>query len=182
MEQVLMPMLVMVGAGLLLMLGVPLGLLAVSGMYFGRRTATRLVPVIRRSAVDCRRSVIVIGGRVVHSRLPQALVMGAAGCALALPSVAAPVRDLDRGWGSGPPSGIAGEPAARVGPFDGLVARAGEEPAANQVRDAPVRTGDETARPVARVDQCVGSCGWTSQQNKSKSKSQGKPKKKKSKL
>jgi hypothetical protein len=173
-----MPVLVMIGAGLLVMLAVPLGLLAVSGMYFGRRTATRLVPVIRRSAVDCRRSAIGLGGRVVHSRLPQALAMGAVGCALALPSFAAPVRDLDRGWGSGMRSVIAGEPAARVGPLGGVVARPVEEPAPNQVREVPVRTGNETARSVAPVDQCVGSCGRNSQQNKSKSKSQGKSKKK----
>jgi len=117
-EQVLVPVLVMVGATLLVMLAIPLGFLAVSGFYFARRTATWLVPLMRRTAADTRRSAaeawrsaVDLGVRAVHqvthSRLPQALATGALGCALALPAFAAPVRDMEPGWGRYPQQHIA---------------------------------------------------------------------------
>lgn len=188
MEQVLVPVLVMVGATLLVMLAIPLGFLAVSGLYFARRTATWLVPLIRRSAVDAQRSAVELGARVVHSRLPQALVTGALGCALAVPAFAAPVRDMEPGWGRYPQPGIGGglaggrtEPAVQIGECcGGPAARPAEEQGTNQVRFGP--EPGPIARPVTPVDQCSGSCGrqWD-KQSKSKGKKSKADKKSKSK-
>jgi hypothetical protein len=195
-EQVLVPVLIMIGATLLVMLAIPLGFLAVSGMYFARRTATWLVPLIRstaadarRSAVDARRSALALGGRaahrVVHSRLPQALVTGAIGCALALPAFAAPVRDMEPGWARFPQQGTGStgtESAAQIGECcSTTAARPVEEQGTNQVRSGPVPVTGGTARQVASVDQCTGSCGQGSRDDKGKSKSHGKSKKKKAK-
>jgi hypothetical protein len=186
-EQVLVPVLIMIGATLLVMLAIPLGFLAVSGTYFARRTASWLVPLIRRSAADARRSTRALGQRtvhsVVHSRLPKALVTGAVGCALALPAFAAPVRDLEPGWGRSPEqrSGSgATESAAQIGECcSAPTAGPAQEQPANQVRSGPAPT---LVRPVKPVDQCTGSCGQTSSgdqsKSKSKSKSDGKSKKK----
>lgn len=179
-EQVLVPVLIMVGATLLVMLAVPLGFLAVSGLYFARRTASWLVPLIRRSAADARRSALDSGARlvhgVVHSRLPQALVTGAVGCALALPALAAPARDMDH-HPQQEIGGLAGgdtEPAAQIGGLGGLSARPADEQGANQVRSGPASGQTSTARPVTPVDQCVGSCGRPVDQPKTRSKSDSK--------
>src|ERR1700712_3742497 len=94
-----MPALVMVGAGLMVLLAVPVGLLGVSGVYYARRTAVWLVPAVRRYAVDLGRRSVDLGGRVVHSRLPRVLVAGAVGATLAVPSLAFPEHGVnsDRG-------------------------------------------------------------------------------------
>jgi hypothetical protein len=186
-EQVLVPALVMVGATLLTMLVIPLGFLAVSGVYFARRTAIWLVPMLRRSAADARRSAADLGARVVHSRLPQALVIGALGCALAVPAFAAPVRDMEPGWGRYPQPGLGGlagdrtEPAVQIGECcGGQAARPAEEQGTNQVRFGPAP--GPTARSVTPVDQCSGSCGRQSEkQGKSKNKKSKSDKKSKSK-
>lgn len=194
MELVVVPVLVMVGATLLVMLAIPLGFLAVSGLYFARRTATWLVPLIRRSAADARRSAadawlaaVDLGLRavrqVMHSRLPQALATGALGCALALPAFAAPVRDMEPGWGRYPQQHIADlagadtEAAAQIGACCGNAqARPPQEQGTNQVRSAPSRATGPASRSEAAVDRCAGSCGpsrersWSSSKDKSKGK------------
>ena len=180
-----MPVLIMVGATLLVMLAVPLGFLAVSGFYFARRTATWLVPLIRRSAADARRSTVDFGvrsvDRVVHSRLPQALMTGALGCALALPALAAPVRAMEPGWGGYPQQSIGStsrgnaEAAARIADCcAGPSARPVEEQGTNQVRSGPSPNGGLTVRTVTPVDQCIGDCGRLADQSGSKSKDKSK--------
>jgi hypothetical protein len=128
--------------------------------------------------------VIELGGRVVHSRLPQALVTGALGCALAVPAFAAPVRDMEPGWGRYPQEGIGGltgggtEPAAQIGSWTAQAARPMEEQDTNQVRSGPPPVMGGTVRRVAPVDQCVGSCDKESDQKSKKSKSKNKSGKK----
>src|ERR1700712_5108864 len=96
-----MPALVMVGAGLMVLLAVPVGLLGVSGVYYARRTAVWLVPAVRRYAVDLGRRSVDLGGRVVHSRLPRVLVAGAVGATLAGASLPVPGHDVNPGPGPG---------------------------------------------------------------------------------
>lgn len=184
-----MPILIMIGATLLVMLAIPLGFLAVSGLYFARRTASWLIPLIRRTAADTRRTVFDAGARgihsLVHSRLPQALVTGVVGCALALPAFAAPVRDMEPGWARYPQAGGGTGPtesAAQIGECCSTpTARPVEEQGTNQVRSGPEPATRPGARSVAPVDQCTGSCGQNYQDDKGKSKSRGKSKKKKDK-
>lgn len=91
-----MSVLVMAGAGLMLLLAVPMVLIAVPGLYYARRAARWLAPVVRGSMMDLAGQVLELGGRVARSGLPRTLTAGVTGCALmALPSLAAPVRDLD---------------------------------------------------------------------------------------
>jgi hypothetical protein len=61
--------------------------------------------------------------------------------------------------------------AARIGDWGSPPARPVEEQGTNQVRSGPDAVGAGTARTVAPVDQCVGSCERSSwDQGKSKSK------------
>jgi hypothetical protein len=168
-EQVLVPALVMIGASLLVVLAVPLVLLVVSGTYFARRWAIRLVPVVRRSVVDqaartCR-SAADLSGRIVHSRLPRALVIGAVGCVLGLPASAAPGREAAAGLEAMPSTGNGPLRLTQAAP----VARPAEEPPANQVRATPAGSRAGAARAVGK--DCAGSCDLSSQQNGHKSKS-----------
>ena len=71
-----------------MLLAVPVGLLVWSGGSYARSTAVWLVPAVRGYAVEC-------SWRVLRSRLPQVLVVGALACLPTLPSLAAPAPYLD---------------------------------------------------------------------------------------
>jgi hypothetical protein len=167
----------MIGATLLVMLAVPLGLLVVSGTYFARRWAMWLIPVVRRSVVDLaartRRSAAGLSGRVEHSRLPRALVIGAVGCVLGLPASAATGRDAAASLEAMPPPGNGPLQVTRTAP----VPRPAEEPPANHVRAAPAGSRAGAAPQV--TEDCASSCNSSWQQNGHKPKSK-KGKKKKS--
>jgi hypothetical protein len=181
MQQVLMPILIMIGATLLVLLAVPLALLAVPGIYYTRRAIGWLIPTAHRFAVKLGQQAGQLRHSLVYGRFPQSLLAGALGCTLALPALAVPVRDLNSGWGLMPRPGSSGSPHAQVGPCCGArVTGPAESPMQNQVREAPPVTSGVVKQAIP-VDVCAGSCEQPPPQNAHQSKSRAKLKKKKSK-
>jgi hypothetical protein len=175
-----MPTLVMIGAGLLVLLAVPVGLLVVSGVNYARRAAVWLIPVVHRSAADLAERAVDLRWRVVHSGPPRTLVAATAGCTLALSCLPVPVSHVEPGWGSVPPAATAGRLVTRVGSCCGApMTKPAAQPVENQVRQAPAVIGDDAVvRQTAPADECFGSCGRSWQQDSHQSRSRGKPKKK----
>jgi hypothetical protein len=142
-------------------------------VYYARRAAVWLIPLVRRYAVDLGQQAVDLRERVAHSRLPQTLLAGAVGCTLVLPSLAAPVRDLH----PVPQPPIGDRPLAQVGTCCGTRApKPAVDPPENQVRAKPAATGDARGRPPA--DECSASCARSWQDNSHPSKSHKKSKKK----
>jgi hypothetical protein len=179
--QVLMPVLIMIGAGLLVLLAVPVGLLVVSGVYYSRRAALWLIPVIHRYAADLAERAAHLRWRVAHSGLPRTLVATTAGCTLTLPLLSIPMSQVEPGWGSVPPTASASRLATRAGSSRGTpTTTPAAPPLENQVRQAPAVTGDNAVTSqTASTDECAGSCGPSWQEDSHQSTSRGKPKKKK---
>ena len=193
--QLVMPVLVMIGAGILVVLTASASLLVLPGVYFARRSANWLIPLLLRSAAEVadrtqrsaadlarasvalarriRDTAIELPGRFVRSRLPQALTVAAVACLMVVPSWAHPVYETAVAVQSAPVSSDGG---VRLAPADAFTGTALDW---NQVRAAPPRTDTAGAGPAVA---CANGCDrqqWDNQ--KSQSGDHAKKKKKKSK-